>query len=102
MSVSVRLDGPVSGDVAAGAVTVAPEGGVPLEVPWAAVLKAVPAGLIGFAKLSSSRFKPSDVTPAVLIAQLGEVDEQGIAAPSVEPLSHLDIQLRTKAGKNSA
>jgi minor extracellular serine protease Vpr len=100
VTIGLKTSGPVRGDVALGAVTVAPQGGVSLKVPWAAVLKPVPPGLIGFAKLSSARFKPSDVTPAVLIAQLGEVDERQGRAPSVQPLSHLDIQLWTKAGKN--
>ncbi len=99
VDVGVRVGGALAGNVAAGTITAAPQGGVPLAVPWAVVLKAPPGGLIGRAQLSSTSFAPSDVTPAVLIVQLGEVDEERGGPPSVEPLSHFDLQLRTRNGR---
>ncbi len=99
VGVHARLVGPISRSVLGGAVTVAPLEGTRLAIPWTVVLGPVPTGLIGTVQLSSTRFKPSDVTPAVLVAQLGEV-EQLSGGPSFEPLLHLDIQLRTRRGRN--
>src|SRR5439155_12576075 len=55
--------------------------------------------LIGAVQLSVPAFKPSDVSPAILLVQLGQV-EQGDAGVSLEPVLRLDIRLRDHGGKD--
>jgi hypothetical protein len=85
--------------VLAGTVIVAPLAGTRLRIPWAVVAAPVSPKLIGAAQLSSAAFKPSDVSPAVLLVQLGQV-EQGPAGVSLEPVLRLDIRLRDHRGKD--
>jgi hypothetical protein len=59
----------------------------------------VSSKLIGTVQLSSAAFKPSDVSPAILLVQLGQV-EQGTAGVSLEPVLRLDIRLRDHRGKD--
>ena len=83
----------------AGTLTVAPLAGVRLRIPWAVVTAPVSPELIGTAQLSAKAFKPSDVSPAVLLVQLGQV-AQGAAGLRVEPVLRLDIRLHDGSGKD--
>jgi subtilisin family serine protease len=94
--VSARLVDGTSAGVLAGTLTVTPLTGTRLRVPWAVV--TAPVGpLIGTVQLSSSAFKPSDLSPAIALAQLGRV-VSGDGGVAIEPVLRLDIRLRSHAG----
>jgi hypothetical protein len=99
IQVAARLARATSRSVLAGTVTVGPLAGARLRIPWVVVTAPVSSKLIGTVQLSSSAFKPSDVSPAVLLAQLGQV-EQGAASISLEPVLRFDIRLRDHVGKD--
>jgi len=99
IQVAARLTRATRKSVLAGTVTVAPLAGTRLRIPWAVVTRPVSRKLIGAVQLSSAAFKPSDVSPAILLVQLGQV-EQGAAGISLEPVLRLDIRLRDHAGKD--
>jgi Subtilase family len=85
--------------VVSGALTIAPLSGVRLRVPWTVVTAPVDPALIGAVQLSSASFKPSDASPSVLLAELGQV-HTGAAGISVEPLARLDIHLLDPKGRD--
>jgi hypothetical protein len=99
IQVAARLARATSKSVLAGTVTVAPLVGTRLRIPWAVVAAPVSSKLIGTVQLSAAAFKPSDVSPAILLVQLGQV-EQGTAGVSLEPVLRLDIRLRDHRGKD--
>jgi Subtilase family len=99
VQVAARLTRTVRESVLAGTVTVAPLAGTRLRIPWAVVTSPVSPELIGATQLSAATFKPSDVSPAILVVQLGQV-EQGPAGVSLEPVLRLDIRLHDHAGKD--
>jgi hypothetical protein len=67
-------------------------GGAPVTVPWTVLLGPQPEGLIGGARLSTDRFRPSDAAPALLELRVGKlVDRDGVS--EVLPVSHLDLEL---------
>ena len=57
------------------------------------------SNMIGTVQLSASAFKPSDVSPTILLAQLGQV-EPSAAGVSLEPVLRFDIRLRDRGGKD--
>jgi hypothetical protein len=63
------------------------------------VLKPAGHALIGSVRLSAKRFKASDVTPGILLVQLGHVGVTGDGV-QVEPLSHFDLRLTNRKGKD--
>jgi minor extracellular serine protease Vpr len=98
IGVRARLARPERRGVVTGAVTVAPLEGPGLRIPWAVVFEPPPSSLIGSVQLSAKSFKPSDVSPAVLTAQLGSI-RLSDGRLALEPLSHLDVQLETRKHK---
>jgi len=99
VQVSARLARAASAPVISGTLTVAPLAGLELRVPWAVVTAPVQPDLIGSAQLSAKAIKPSDVSPAVLLVQLGRVDS-GPAGVTLEPVERLDIRLLDHAGRD--
>jgi hypothetical protein len=99
VQVAARLTRATSRSELAGAVIVAPLAGTRLRIPWAVVTTRVSPKLIGSAQLSAAAFKPSDISPAILLVQLGQI-EQGAAGISLEPVLRLDIRLRDHRGKD--
>jgi minor extracellular serine protease Vpr len=85
--------------VVSGTLTIAPLSGVRLRIPWAIVTAPVDPSLIGSVQLSSAAFKPSDASPSVLLAQLGQVvaDAAGV---TLEPVARLDIHLLDPKGRD--
>src|ERR671910_782091 len=67
-------------------------GGAPVRVPWTVLLGPSPGGLIGGARLSTSRLRPSDSAPALLELRAGRLVERA-GASEVLPVSHLDLAL---------
>jgi subtilisin family serine protease len=67
-------------------------GGAPVRVPWTLLLGPPPRGLIGAARLSTDRFRPSDAAPALLELRVGRLlDRDGVS--QVLPVSYLDLEL---------
>jgi hypothetical protein len=99
VQVSAHLAHATSAPVISGMLTVAPLSGRQLRVPWAVVTAPVRPDLIGSAQLSAKAIKPSDVSPAVLLVQLGRVDS-GPKGVTLEPVLRLDIRLLDHAGRD--
>lgn len=97
VEVSARLLRRTASSVVSGTLTAAPLTGTRLQIPWAVVTAPVSRALIGTTQLSAPAFKPSDLSPAILLVQLGQV-ETGAAGLSLEPVVRLDIRLRNRAG----
>jgi Subtilase family len=90
---TVRLRGePPAGGSAEGSVLLIARGAGPLKVPWAITFGPEPGSLISGIGLSSSAFKPSDTTPAVLSLRAGTV-LQAPTGTQVQPLARLDVEL---------
>ena len=93
LQLEVRLRGaPPTGGSAEGAVLLIARGAGPLKLPWVVTFGPTPSDLISEIGLSSSAFKPSDTTPAVLSLRAGNV-LQAPAGTQVEPLVRLDVEL---------
>ncbi len=99
VQVAVKLARKTPASVLAGVLTVAPLTGTRLRVPFAVVTAPVAPALIGSVQLSTRAFKPSDVSPAIVLVQLGRVGTRE-AGLSIEPVLRLDIRLRSRAGKD--
>lgn len=99
VAVTARLVHATSAGVVSGTLTIAPLTGAPLRIPWAVVTGPVSRELIGSAQLSSTAFKPSDGNPAVLLVELGRV-EQKAGGVALQPVLRFDIRLRDHAGKD--
>jgi hypothetical protein len=56
------------------------------------LLGPAPKGLIGAARLSSERFRPSDAAPALLELRVGRLLDRG-GVNEVLPVSYLDLEL---------
>jgi hypothetical protein len=95
VQVAARLTRVAREPALTGTVIVAPLAGTPLRVPWAMVTAPVDPALIGAVQLSASAFKPSDVSPKILLVQLGQV-VQGTGGVSLQPLLRFDIRLRDR------
>jgi subtilisin family serine protease len=67
-------------------------GAAPVRVPWTLTLGRYERALLGAARLSTNRFKPSDSAPALLELRAGRVAE-GPNGSEVLPLSYLDMEL---------
>jgi hypothetical protein len=90
---SARLQGaPPSGGSAEGAVVLVPRGTGPLRIPWAITFGRPPRSLISAVGLSSTAFKPSDTTPAVLSLRAGLVSQSPVGT-QVVPVAKLDVEL---------
>ncbi|HKD32291.1 MAG TPA: S8 family serine peptidase [Gaiellaceae bacterium] len=88
-----RLRGtPPSGGSAEGAVELMPRASQPLRIPWAVTFGKPPRAALSEMALSSSSFKPSDTTPAVLSLRAGSL-LQTPAGPQVQPVARLDFEL---------
>jgi len=99
IGVVARLVRGTDAPVLTGALTIAPLSGVRLRVPWAIVTAPVDPALIGEVQLSVASFKPSDASPAVLLAQVGRVVSAD-GAVSLEPVTRLDIHLLDPKGRD--
>jgi subtilisin family serine protease len=88
-----RLRGaPPSDGSAEGAVLLQPRGSDPLRVPWEITFESTVPPVLSRVALSSSAFKPSDTTPAVLSLRAGNL-QQLATGPQVQPLARLDVEL---------
>jgi hypothetical protein len=67
-------------------------GGAPVRVPWTVLLGPPPKGLIGGARLSKQRFRPSDSAPVLLELRAGRLVERA-GRSEVVPVSYLDLEL---------
>src|SRR5207342_2258477 len=94
VQIAVKLARTTPASVLTGVLTVAPLTGTRLRVPFAVV-----TALIGTVQLSTRAFKPSDVSPAIVLVQLGRVGTRE-AGLSIEPVLRFDIRLRNRAGKD--
>src|SRR5262249_31882705 len=74
-----------------------PVGGIPIRVPWTAVIGAPPP-LITAVTLSSQKFTPSETSPAVLVFRAGSVVHTAGGA-SIQPVLRLDLALRNAKGQ---
>src|SRR5581483_7285764 len=85
-------------ELATGAIAVSPAGGETLRVPWAlAFAPSSSENLLQHVSLDHASFRPSDVAPAILSVQVGDV--VGAAGTvRIEPVSRLDVLLYTAAG----
>jgi len=83
---------PPSGGSAEGAVELMPRASEPLRIPWAVTFGTPPRAALSEIALSSSSFKPSDTTPAVLSLRAGSL-LQTPAGPQVQPVARLDFEL---------
>ncbi|HZB23404.1 MAG TPA: S8 family serine peptidase, partial [Gaiellaceae bacterium] len=63
-----------------------------LRVPWAITFSAPSSNLLGQIRLSASRFKPSDVQPALLSIRAGRVIHT-VAGDEIRPVRRLDVEL---------
>ncbi len=99
VAVTVQLRRRTNASVLSGSLTVAPLTGTRVRIPWAVVTRPVAGSLIGSAQLSARAFKPSDVAPAILLVELGQI-QTGEAGLSIEPVLRLDIRLRNAHGKD--
>jgi hypothetical protein len=97
--VDARLVRHTSDPVLSGALTVAPLSGLRLRVPWAIVRAPVDPALIGSVQLSSRAFRPSDASPAVLLAEVGRIETGGDVV-SLEPATRLDMHLLDPKGRD--
>src|SRR5262249_59830574 len=77
---------------AEGAVELMPRASQPLRIPWAVTFGKPPRAALSEMALSSSSFKPSDTTPAVLSLRAGSL-LQTPAGPQVQPVARLDFEL---------
>jgi subtilisin family serine protease len=77
---------------AEGAILLIARGAGPLRVPWEITFGPPPRRLISSVALSTTAFKPSDTTPAVLSLRAGSLLQQP-AGPQVEPVARLDVEL---------
>jgi subtilisin family serine protease len=93
--VAVRALAPV-GNPVEGRFAVRPEGGDAIHVPWLITVRPRHDGLLSSIRLSSRAFPPSDSAPAVLSFQAGRIATGG----QVEPVSLLQLQLRSSDGKS--
>jgi minor extracellular serine protease Vpr len=88
-----RLRGaPPSGGTAEGAVELLPRASQPLRIPWAITFGKSAHATLSEVALSSSSFKPSDTTPAVLSLRAGSL-LQTATGPQVQPVARLDFEL---------
>jgi minor extracellular serine protease Vpr len=88
-----RLRGaPPSGGTAEGAVELLPRASQPLRIPWAITFGKSAHATLSEVALSSSSFKPSDTTPAVLSLRAGSL-LQTPTGPQVQPVARLDFEL---------
>lgn len=67
-------------------------GGASVRIPWTVVLGPPVRSLIGGARLSTERFRPSDSAPALLELRAGRLVDHGRVS-EVLPVSHLDLDL---------
>ncbi len=88
-----RLRGePAAGGTAEGAVLLQPRGSAPTHIPWAITFGGGGPAALSRVALSSSAFKPSDTTTAVLSLRAGAL-QQLPTGPQVQPLARLDVEL---------
>ena len=93
VTLNARLNGaPPDGGSAEGAVLLVARGAGPLKIPWAITFGPQRRDLISGVALSSTSFKPSDPTPAVLSLQTGLVVPSAVGA-EVHPVARLDVEL---------
>jgi subtilisin family serine protease len=85
--------------LAQGSVVVSPRGSTPLRIPWTVMLGPRPASLLTDVSLSTTSFRPSDTTPAVLAFRAGKLvtDAYGFA---IQPVSRMDVALVDEEGKS--
>jgi hypothetical protein len=99
VQIAVKLLRTTPASVLTGVLTVAPLTGTRLRVPFAVVTAPVAPALIGTVQLSTRAFKPSDVSPAIVLVQLGRVGTRE-AGVSIEPVLRFDIRLRNRVGRD--
>jgi hypothetical protein len=88
-----RLRGaPPSGGSAEGSVVLLPRASQPVRVPWAITFGKPPRAALSEIALSTTSFKPSDTTPAVLSLRAGSLLQTPVG-PQVQPVARLDFEL---------
>jgi hypothetical protein len=87
------------GAAVAGVLSLAPVDAPPARIPWALVLDQAAPPLLGAPQLSAESFRPSDVSPAVLSLQAGEVEQLASGGTAVVPVARLDVELRDASGR---
>ena len=78
--------------IAGAALELRAGGGAAVRVPWSVLLGPSRRDLIGGARLSTKRFRPSDAAPALLELRAGRLIDRG-GVTQVLPVSHLDLEL---------
>jgi hypothetical protein len=81
----------------AGAITIRPVGGKPIRVPWLATPRPPTSGLLPQVQLTPKTFDPAETSP-VLSLRAGRLF-LGQPRPRIQPISRLEIALRTQKGK---
>jgi hypothetical protein len=81
-----------------GTVDVTASGGDTTRASLSLTFGRAGGSLLGGAQLSARVFRPSDTKPAVLTLAVGRV-RQAAVHPQLQPVSRLDLQLFTAAGK---
>jgi hypothetical protein len=91
VKVTAALAAAPAGAVGMGTVDVTPAGGPPLRIPWAIDYRPYTGPLLANERLTVTRFHPSPAAPARLSVDAGAVVRG--AAPQVQPVALLDVQL---------
>jgi len=81
-----------------GAITIRPRGGKPIRVPWLATARPPTWGLLPQVVLTPTEFDPAETSP-VLSLRAGRLF-LGRPQPRIQPISRLEIALKTKKGKD--
>jgi len=93
VTLNARLNGaPPEDGSAEGALLLVARGAGPLKIPWAITFGPQRRDLISAVALSSTSFKPSDLSPAVLSLQTGLVVPSALGA-AIHPVARLDVEL---------
>jgi hypothetical protein len=82
--------------VVAGTVSVRPNGGQALVVPWTIVFRPYRGALVGPVRITPQSFRPSQTKPAVLQVVAGSLVAGHVF--EIEPVSRLDVLLYTGGG----
>jgi hypothetical protein len=90
--VTARVAEVGSVDVPGGVIRLAPRGSQPLAVPWTLLVAPPPDDLIGGVELSEKRFRPSDLTPALLSIRLGTIVSRK-GRDALQPVQRFDVFL---------
>jgi hypothetical protein len=86
-----------AGVLVAGVLTVSPDGGQPLRLPWTIGLEPPPLRIVRVLGLVPGSFAPSDSHPALLRVAVGALGAG--SQLELEPVARLELRLYTAAGQ---